>query len=622
MLPRGGAAAASELRGAAAAAHACRRCVRPQLRPCSTQAGGGGDAPYSVPAEVRERLERQLRVLYPSRRPAAEAARTRMSRRRREGRGADSSEGRVTDSELEDKYPLKTLDLKALEEEVGGAPHGLMRVARHRQLLRSLGRLRRSRKAAAQLHKASRWAAPKRKGGLPKERGRSSMRYWEAKQLHTPGEALLDAELKRTVPVAHMADEDRVRLAGRAPSPLEARDELDPESLAFFLRSSLDRPRTPWDRGDNPYDLGRLRELLDRKTALDRIQHRLAEIEVAADLKMAPEYNYLRLRGRHLFHRYLDDLAALRKDLLEGLVEEADQEWDMFERHERKRIEGLVAKYADAEGRAAGTAEQPDRGGDGAAQPAEPAGAPAEGAGPPPEPRRRARAKGRLQVARERERRFKERVERREVRRYLAKLRREEQARQAEELSGEAARAEDEPPLIWGTAPPTLDHLEYQARTGRAGTRGWQWQREVRYVPAIPWREAQARKEGQWPFYADDLELPMDWEENYRHFPYYRRQQLWQDRVHAGAVPSTEPDWPHRDEEFLDVYVSKTEFTHPADWAVRLGNRRRSKYKTLRGSIFDQWYHMSPYENEEFRSFMADPTSVPQHRLGMDLLGF
>ncbi|KAJ9452800.1 hypothetical protein DIPPA_00688 [Diplonema papillatum] len=571
---------------------------------------------FELPEHVKERLMKQLQDLYPSKKP----------------RLRNRKKNKVSDSSLDDEYPLKNLDVKHALEEGDDLPQ-LKQVAEHKDVVRALSKRKRLDTAKQALAAANQW------GQEPE--GASHRHYlqtWEAKKALTDPQSLLDSEMKRSIPLEHLEDDQRVALWGKAPSFLLTKDELDSESLAFVLRSSLDGAKKPWERGDNPYDKSRLRDLLERKVQIDKMSARLGEIEAMADTKLGPEYNYLRLKGKHMFHTYLDDLAALRKDIMHGLVEEAEAEWKMFEEHESQRIQRIVQRYASKEaiGPASGQpalpapADQPANDYEPAAQ-AEaadsgeaPAAAPAaadEAKGNKPGRKKKSRAA----VQRERERRFKEKVEKREVAAYAARLRGSEADATIEEAhrdsKGELDKARHK--LLWGTLPPGREVLEYQAHSlGTQGFRGWSWRRPVYYVPAIPWRSRKGGASGAWPYTVDDLELPMDWEENYEHFPYYKRQQLWEDKNLDSALPSTDRDWPSREQEFLDVYLSKHDYVHPGNWDVKLGREKPSKYKTLRSSIFEDKFYMSPYENPDFDRFMHDPTSVPSHKLGMDLLGF
>eukprot|EP00754_Rhynchopus_humris_P003789 Rhum_TRINITY_DN11967_c1_g1::Rhum_TRINITY_DN11967_c1_g1_i1::g.48235::m.48235 len=568
---------------------------------------------WEVPADVKEQLTKQLNHLYPRRKP------------RHKGKDAD-------ENRMDDALTVRTVDMRHLKED-GVAPEavaGLHGVLRHEDVRVALGDARRTEEAAAELAKKSKWTKPKK----DTSRGWSVMKVWEAKQLLADGATLLDAEKKSSVPAELLEPQDQVNLHGRAPGGLAAHNQLDVDSLAFVLSASLAESKKPWERGDDPYDKTRLKTVLEKKIKLDQIQARLSEIEALEDTKLGPEYNYLRMKGRHTFHVYLDDLAKLRRDLVAGLVEESAAEWDAFEAHETKRAERIVARYSTLEQPQQQQQQQPSAEQEApAANDDEPSAADGDAAAASGEKdassakKNKKKKKKKAVSGRERERRFKQRMERAEVEGHLRAMRAESEEDSVRDTLREVEAEEAAPKLLWGTLPPGREHLEYQAHVaGTSAGKGWAWQRPVYYVPQIPWRQAAARRakaeKKPYPFVVDDMELPMDWEENYRHFPYFKRQELWENPGLVSPLPSTEPDWPHREKDFLDIYLSKHDFVHPGDWDVKLGRKRRSKYKTLQKTIFENRFHMSPFEAPEFEQYMDAPEQAPQHRLGLDMLGF
>ena len=562
---------------------------------------------------------------------------------------------------MDDVLTVRTVDMKHLKEDGVSSEDvaGLHGVLRHEDVRVALSDARRTDEAAAALAKKSKWTKPKKDS----TRGWSVMKVWEAKQLLADGPTLLDAEKKASVPAELLEPQDQVNLHGRAPGGLAAHNQLDVDSLAFVLSASLAESKKPWERGDDPYDKTRLKTVLEKKIKLDQIQARLSEIEALEDTKLGPEYNYLRMKGRHTFHVYLDDLAKLRRDLIAGLVEESASEWDAFEAHETRRAERIVARYSTlqeepaaaatstataAAAAAAGEPSAEDAGEDAAPEAAAAAESGDATKDAAARKKKKKKTKTKASAARERERRFKQRMEREEVEGHLRAMRAEcEEDSVRDTLKGVEAE-EAAPKLLWGTLPPGREHLEYQAHVaGSSAGKGWAWQRPVYYVPQIPWREAAARRakaeKKPYPFVVDDMELPMDWEVNYRHFPYFKRQELWENPGLVSPVcvdiccpsppirrpfslslslffttlppatkqlPSTEPDWPHREKDFLDIYLSKHDFVHPGDWDVKLGRKRRSKYKTLQKTIFENRFEMSPFESSEFEQYMDAPEQV------------
>eukprot|EP01060_Flectonema_neradi_P000658 TRINITY_DN10402_c0_g1_i2.p1 TRINITY_DN10402_c0_g1~~TRINITY_DN10402_c0_g1_i2.p1 ORF type:complete len:572 (+),score=122.52 TRINITY_DN10402_c0_g1_i2:45-1760(+) len=546
-----------------------------------------------LPENVRKMLSRQLKNnMYPQ---------TKWGKRER-----------VSKTRIDDETPVKWLDIKHMKED-GIDATNLDKIVRHEDLQDALVSKKRKADASKELKNASRYAKQQDYDG-------KKLSLYEITQKTTnEGTTLLDNELKRGVPLSELEPEDQVRLWGKAPQQFNSQDELDGESLAFVLSSTLQKTKKPWEKGGNPYDTKRLKELLENKIQLDKMQSRLGEIEAADDTKLGPEYNYLRLRGKHLFHQYLDRLAKLRTDIMEGLVEESRAEWDAFEKHETKRINKILSNQVVREVRSLPTADPlPVLDAASATDTLAPTISELESS----KSKSKKKKKKRLSP-RERERRFKEKMEKKEVAAYMSKLETSGKDQSAQKAVEDLEEEESQPKFIWGTLPPGKEHLEYQAHVmGTAEFKGWAWKRPVYYIPRIPWREKVAEKTGVWPYHVDELELPHNWEENYEHFPYYQRQRMWEDPRYTESVPSTEPDWPNKDHEFLDVYMTRSQFTHPGNWRVRLGLEPRSKYTTLRGSIFEDKFSGSPYENPDFHKFMTDPTLAPQHRLGMDILGF
>ena len=430
----------------------------------------------------------------------------------------------VGDSRAEDMNPVKSLDMQHIEGE-GLGVEGLQKVLQHEDLREALGRRKRDKEGAAELQRKSGMDTPPEGA----KRGMRRMKVWEAKQLAADGDSLLEAEKKRSIPLSNLDPADRVSLYGRAPLELEGHNQLDVDSLAFVLSTSLDKSKSPWERGNNPYDKTRLKVLLEKKITLDKLQARLSEIEAQDDTKLGPEYNYLRLKGRHMFHTYLDELASLRKDLIEGLVEESSSEWNAFESHETKRIERIIERNRSEHLRQEAAQLRPQK----SVEPEpEPEAEVEEVDVDVSEKKPKKKKQGKKKRMMAKEKRFRRRMEREEVAAYMQQMHGEGAEDDVREMVQDVSQARTTP-FIWGTLPPTKDDLEYHAQvSGSRTAHGWNWQRPVYYIPRIPWREAEAKRakaSGQpYPFTVDDTELPLDWEENYRHFPYYRRQELWE----------------------------------------------------------------------------------------------
>ena len=559
-----------------------RRATSRQIR-MKTESG-------ELPHHIREMLSRQLKSnMYPPKKV--------------------KKTGRASVTRIDDDHPVKWLDIKQLKDD-GLDATNLDRIVRHEDLQEALVKKKRKSDASKELKMTSRYAKQQEVDG-------KKLSMYEITQKTTnDGQTLLDSELKRGIPLDQLDSEDRVRLWGKTPEHFNSKDELDAESLAFVLSSSLSKTKKPWEKSDNPYDTTRLKDILENKIQLDKMQSRLSEIELENETKLGPEYNYLRLRGKHLFHSYLDRLAKLRSDIMEGLVEESRAEWDAFEKHETKRIQRIISNQVTKEDTTLLSSSIDS-------VPVIEATTPVvdisresdvisnEDALVATKPKSKPKKKKKRLSPRERERRFKEKMEKKEVAEYTARLEKAGQDQAAQVAVEEMEEENNQPDYIWGTLPPGPEHLEYQSHVmGTSQFNGWGWKRPVYYVPKIPWREKVAEKTGVWPYHVDELELPHNWEENYEHFPYYQRQRMWEDPRYTNSVPSTEPDWPSKDHEFLDIYMSRSQFTHPANWRVRLGIDQPSKYTTLRGSIFEDKFHGSPYENPDFHKFMENPTLV------------